>query len=102
MLFTNVIYAFVMHVGDFPRREIMVLTELSSCLFGYVMHLLVINARKVAHASLAHTANLCTNIMDFRGLDSSTILMLRGGILMSVGNLPERLSQAILVGIMLV
>ena len=30
------------------------------------------------------------------------ILILRGGILMSIGNLPEHLSQAILVGIMLV
>ena len=25
------------------------------------------------------TANLCTNIMDFRGLDSSIILIVRGG-----------------------
>ena len=40
--------------------------------------------------------------MDFRGFDSSTISILRGGILMSIGNFPESLSQAILVGIMLV
>ena len=34
------------------------------------------------------TPNLPTNIVDFRGLDSSTILNLRGGILMSIGNFP--------------
>ena len=38
----------------------------------------------------------------FRGLDSSITLILRGGILMSIRNFPEILSQAILVGIMLV
>ena len=43
-----------------------------------------------------HTANLCPMILDFRGVDSSRILLLRGGILMSIGNLPESLSQAIL------
>ena len=48
------------------------------------------------------TANLRTNIMDFRGFDSSTIFSLRDGILMSIGDFPESLSQAILVGIMLV
>ena len=47
------------------------------------------------------TANLPTNIMDFRGFDSSIILILRGGILMSIGDFPEEgLSQATLVGIM--
>ena len=52
---------------------------------------------------LAGTANLRTNIMDFRGFDSSILLILRGGIiLMSMGDFPESLSQAILVGIMLV
>ena len=45
------------------------------------------------------TANLRTQTMDFRGLDSSRILIVRGGILMSIGNFPESLSQAILVGI---
>ena len=44
----------------------------------------------------ACTANLRTNIMGFRGFDSSTILILRGGILASVGILPEFLRQAIL------
>ena len=49
-----------------------------------------------------HTANSPTNIVDFRGFDSSIMLHLRGGILMSMGNLPEVLSQAMLVGTMLV
>ena len=43
-----------------------------------------------------------TNIVDFRGFDSDIIFTQRGGILMSIGNFPESLSQAILVGIILV
>ena len=54
------------------------------------------------HAVSHRTANPCTNIMDFRAFDLSMILILRGGILMSTGDLPESLSQAIIVGIMLV
>ena len=49
-----------------------------------------------------HTANPPTNVVDFRGFDSSLILIQRGGILMSIGKLPESLSQAMLVGTMLV
>ena len=37
-------------------------------------------------------------ILDFGVSDSSRVLILRGGILTSVGNFPESLSQAILVG----
>ena len=48
------------------------------------------------------TPNLPTSIVEFRGFDSSIILILRGGILMSIGDFPEMLSQAILVGIILV
>ena len=48
------------------------------------------------------TANLPTNIAGFGGFDSSVILILMGGIPMSIGNFPEGLSQATLVGIMLV
>ena len=48
------------------------------------------------------TANLRTNIMDFKGSDSSIILILRGGIPRPKGNLPESLSQASSVGIILV
>ena len=55
-----------------------------------------------ALASYAPTPNLPTNIVDFRGFDSSIILIVRGGILMSIGDFPECLSQAMLVGTMLV
>ena len=56
-----------------------------------------------AHRELTpDTANLRTKIMDFRGFDSSRILMLRGGIPRPIGDFPESLSQAILVGIILV
>ena len=55
--------------------------------------------RFLAHGS---TANLRTKILDFRGFVSSRILILRGGILLSVGDFPESLSQAILVGRLLV
>ena len=48
------------------------------------------------------TANFPTNIMEFRGFDSSIILILRGGILMSIGDFPESLSQAMLAGVTLV
>ena len=40
--------------------------------------------------------------MDFRGFDSSGILILRSGILMSIRIFPETLSPQILVGIILV
>ena len=42
-----------------------------------------------------------SDIMDFGGFDSNTILILRGGIFMSIGDSPESLSQHILVGIIL-
>ena len=48
------------------------------------------------------TPNPPTNIVDFRGFDSSTMLLSRGGILRYIGNFPESLSQAMLVGTMLV
>ena len=47
------------------------------------------------------TANLRAKILNFRGFYSSGILILRGGILMSIGNIPEISSQQILVGIIL-
>ena len=40
------------------------------------------------------TANLWIKILDFRGFDSSKILMLRGGILMSIGNFPGKLESS--------
>ena len=45
-----------------------------------------------------NTANLCTTILDFRGFDSSIILILRGGIPRPMGNFPEISSQRIFVG----
>ena len=48
------------------------------------------------------TVNLPTNIVGFRGFDSNIILIIRGGISRPIGNCPESLSQAMLVGIMLV
>ena len=50
---------------------------------------------------LQATANPPTNMVDFRGFDSSVILLRRGGIPRPIGDFPESLSQAILVGIML-
>ena len=44
------------------------------------------------------TPNLPTNIVNFRGFDSSMILNLRGEIPRPTGDLPESLSQAMLVG----
>ena len=43
-----------------------------------------------------YTANLRTKILDLRGFDSSTILILRGGIPRPVENSPESLSEHIL------
>ena len=48
---------------------------------------------------MVRTANLCTKILDFRWFDSSISLNLWGGILMSIGDFLEILSQAILAGI---
>ena len=48
------------------------------------------------------TPNLPTNIVGFKGLDPRMMSIQRGGVLTSVGNLPESLSQAMLVGTMLV
>ena len=48
------------------------------------------------------TANLRTKILDFRVFDSSIILVVRGGIIIPIGNFAESLRQAILAGIILV
>ena len=55
----------------------------------------------IVAATSTAAPDLRTNIMDFRGFDSSISLVIRGGIIMSLGDVPESLSQAILVGIML-
>ena len=54
-----------------------------------------------ARAAARRTANLQSKMLDFGGFDSVIILILRSGILMSIGSFPESLSQAILVGIIL-
>ena len=51
---------------------------------------------------MVNTANLRTKTMDFRMLDSSIILMLRGGIPRPIGNFLENSTQTMLVGVMLV
>ena len=53
-------------------------------------------------ARVSATPNLPTNIVDFRGFDSSRILNLRGEIPRPIGDSPESLSQAMSVGVMLV
>ena len=58
--------------------------------------------RAAEQIELTCTANLRTKILDSTGFDSSIILIIRGGILMSIGDFPESVSRAILIGIMLV
>ena len=61
--------------------------------------------RRVPHTRVlvtVATANLCSKIMDVGGFELSRILILRGGIPRPIGKFPESLSQAILVGIVLV
>ena len=50
----------------------------------------------------SNTPNPPTNIVDFRGFDSSIILISRGGIPRPIGDFSESLSRAMLVGTMLV
>ena len=50
----------------------------------------------------SHTANLPTNIVDFRGFDSSIMLIVSGGIPRPIADFPKGLTQAMLVGTMLV
>ena len=47
-------------------------------------------------------ANLRTKTLDVGGFDSSISLILRDGILMPIGDFLESLTQAMLVGVMLV
>ena len=57
---------------------------------------------KVSEPASQDTANLCTKILDFRGFDSSIILILRVGIPRPKGNSLGILSQRVLVGRFLV
>ena len=67
-----------------------------------VLITLFILATLLGSASINVTANLRTQIIDVRWFGSNIILIIRGGIPGPKGNSPESLSQAILVGIMLV
>ena len=58
--------------------------------------------RALQMLSCSGTHNLHTNIVDFGGFDSSIMFCLMGGIPRPIGDFPESLSQAMLVGIMLV
>ena len=54
-------------------------------------------SRKFGTQAEQNAANLRTKILDFRGFDSSRILISRGGILMFIGNFPESVGQRISV-----
>ena len=83
------------------------LKELHIYIYMYILYTQEVSAR-IEHASLELcdggicTPNPPTNIVGFRGFDTSITLIWRGGNLMSMGNFPESLSQATLVGTMLV
>ena len=51
------------------------------CIYTHISYIY----RGPASAANLSTANLRTKILDRRGFDSSTILSVRGGILMSIG-----------------
>ena len=53
-------------------------------------------------SELGGTPNLRTKILDLRGFDSSRILSLRDEMFTPIGNLPESLSQRILVTVELI
>ena len=57
----------------------------------YYYHIIII-------ICITSKANLCTKLLDFREFDSNIIFILGGGIPRPIGNLPDILSQQILVG----
>ena len=67
--------------------------------YGSILYYAQLHGRAAPRHS--HTANLRTEILDFRGFDPSIILILMGGIPRPIGNFPEVLSQLILVGMIL-
>ena len=69
-------------------------------IYMYMMCIMIVTIGKSVEDECDRaTANLLTNILDFRGFDSSKILILWVGIPRSIGNSPEVLSRRILVGI---
>ena len=59
------------------------------------MECMALSAHGLRAAAEAHTANLRTKILDFRGFDSSRILTFKGAIPTSRGNFPEIMGQQI-------
>ena len=57
-----------------------------------------LHARRAPSLPEVRPISVITRILDFRGFDSSIILVLRVGLLMSTGNFPEVSGQGILVG----
>ena len=59
------------------------------CIYIYIYICIHIYIYIYIYMRVLSTANLRTKILDFRGFDSSRILIVRGGILMSIGDFPE-------------
>ena len=74
----------------------------SPCRAGAAETAAALRCMSILCIRICYSANLPTNIVGFGGLDSSIILIQRGGILRSIGDFPESLRQAMLVGTMLV
>ena len=58
------------------------------CLFVCVLCLSSSPPRRLESADNNSSANFRTKILDLRGFDSNIILILRGGIIMSIGQYP--------------
>ena len=71
-------------------------------IYIYVITLLSLLLVLLSLLSLLFCRRFPTKSLDFRGFDSSRLLILRGEIPRPIGDLPESLSQAMLVGTMLV
>ena len=69
--------------------------SLSLYIYIYIISIIITLLLLMVIVILVIYANLRTYLMDFRGFDSIIILILRGGILMSKGDFPASLSQAI-------
>ena len=76
-------------------------------MYVYVMNIRLCTLNVAACPALSDPGirpapDLPTNIADFRGFDSSVNLIIRADIPRPVGDFPESLTQAMLVGVMLV
>ena len=85
-----------------PVEGIRIRAQLRSCAVQILVHGIRLHGRHALRRALRRTANLPAKILDFRGFDSSRLIILSGGILMSIGSFPELSSQQLLVGIILV